>query len=133
MNIRPPIQTLICNYGHWNQLSVVVREIKSVCSFKFYINSDLAPAPKYFLRGNRKSQILHTHLQTNCSSLNNDLFLKNISYSPLCRCDSIENTQHFFLRCTRFNKHRPLLFPNTSMFILVCFFSEIARLHTKSM
>ena len=79
-------------------------------SFKNYLNRDFTPVPKYYLTGNRKSQILHTRLGTNCSSLNNDLFLKNISESPLCSCGSIEITQHFFLRCPRYNEHRTLHF-----------------------
>ena len=98
----------------WNELPVVVRQLDSVCSFKNYLNRDFTPVPKYYLTGNRKSQILHTRLRTNCSSLNNDLFLKNISESPLCSCGSIENTQHFFLRCPRYNEHRTLLFNEVS-------------------
>ena len=66
----------------WNELPVVVRQLDSVCSFKNYLNRDFTPVPKYYLTGNLKSQILHTRLRTNCSSLNNDLFLKNISESP---------------------------------------------------
>ena len=34
------------------------------------------------------------------SSLNFDLFVKNISDSPLCLCGSIENAQHIFFHCT---------------------------------
>ena len=68
----------------WNELPVVVRQLDSVCSFKNYLNRDFTPVPKYYLTGNRKSQILHTRLRTNCSSLNNDLFLKtylNLHYA----------------------------------------------------
>ena len=61
---------------NWNELPVVVSQLDSVCSFKNYLNRDFTPVPKYYLTGNRKSQILQTRLQTNCSSLNNDLFLK---------------------------------------------------------
>ena len=60
----------------WNELPVVVRRLDSVCSFKNYLNRDFTPFPKYYLTGNRKSQIVHTRLRTNCSSLNSDLFLK---------------------------------------------------------
>ena len=68
----------------WNELPVVVRQLHSVCSFKSYLNRDFTPVLKYYLTGNRKSQILHTRLRTNCRSLNNDLFLKtylNIHYA----------------------------------------------------
>ena len=62
----------------WNELPVVVRQLDSVCSLKNNTNRDFTSVPKYYLTGNLKSQILHKRLQTNCSSLNNDLFLKRI-------------------------------------------------------
>ena len=62
--------------------------------------------PKYYYTGSRKAQVLHTRLRTNCSSLNMDLFLKNISDSPLCRCGSLENAQHFFFHCPYFQDQR---------------------------
>ena len=56
---------------------------------------------EYYFTGKRKLQILHTRIRTGCSSLNFDLFSKNIVDSPLCTCGSgnIENADHFFLRC----------------------------------
>ena len=44
-------------------------------------------------------QILHTTLRTDCSSLNYDIYSKNIIESPLCncRCGDTENADHFFL------------------------------------
>ena len=42
----------------------------------------------------------------NCSSLNLHLFLKIITDSPLCRCGSIENTEHFFLYCRYYQDQR---------------------------
>ena len=76
---------------------------------KNYLNRDFTP-----VYSDRKSQILHTRLRTNCGSLFNDLFLKNISESPLCSCGSVENTQHFFLRCPRYIEHRTLLLNEVS-------------------
>ena len=29
----------------------------------------------------------------------NDLFLRNISESPLCLCGNVENTEHYFMHC----------------------------------
>ena len=58
---------------------------------------------------NRKAQILHTRLRTNCSSLNLDLFLKGITDSPMCRCGSIENSQHFFFHCPYYQQQRNAL------------------------
>ena len=69
----------------WNNLPVAAKESDSINSFKRFLNQNKTPVPKYYYMGNRKAQILHTRLRTNCSSLNMDLFLKNISDSPLCR------------------------------------------------
>ena len=62
----------------WNSLPCADRNVETIDSFKRYLNQHRATVPKYFYTGNRKSQILHTRLQLGCSSLNYDLFLKNI-------------------------------------------------------
>ena len=43
---------------------------------------------------------------TNCSSLNFDLFVKNISDSLLCHCGSIKNAQHFIFHCSFYQAQR---------------------------
>ena len=62
--------------------------------------------PDHYYIGSRKAQILITRIRTNCSSLNLDLFVKNITESPLCRCGSIKNAQHFFFHCEYFEVQR---------------------------
>ena len=62
--------------------------------------------PKYYYFGERQAQILHTRLQTKCSSLNHDIFLKNLTDSPLCRCGSIENAEHYLLQCILYSQQR---------------------------
>ena len=49
--------------------------------------------------GDRKSQILHTRLRLKCSSLNNNLFLKNIVDSPICVCGESESNHHYLYEC----------------------------------
>ena len=71
----------------WNNLPSEAQQLESVNSFKFFLKKENVPVPKYFYIGKRKAQILHTRLRTNCSSLNLDLFVKNISDSPMCTCD----------------------------------------------
>ena len=75
----------------WNNLPVEAKESDSVNSFKRFLNQNKTHVhgPKYYYMGCRKAQILHTRLRTNCSSINMDLFFKNISESPLCRCGSL--------------------------------------------
>ena len=93
----------------WNELLVIVRQLDSVCFFKNYLNRDFTPNTILQAIGNHKSYT-HVYERLRCSSFNNDLFLKSISESPLCSCSRDENTQHFFLRCPRYNEHRTLLF-----------------------
>ena len=86
-----------------------VKQSQTTHSFKYYFNKNKTPVPKYYYSKNRKAQILHTRLRTNCSSLNLDLFLKGITDSPMCRCGSIENSQHFFFHCPYYQQQRNAL------------------------
>ena len=52
--------------------------------------------PKYFYVADRRPQVLHTRLRTKCSALNYEIYLKNLTDTPLCRCGNIENSEHFF-------------------------------------
>ena len=83
----------------WNSLPVEVRQLNTLSSFKTFLKKDLQSVPTYYYCGSRKAQILHARLRTGCSSLNMDLLHKNITESPLCRCGSIEDTQHYFFHC----------------------------------
>ena len=74
----------------WNNLPLETRSSDSVNSLKRSLNRGAIVVSKYYYSGNRKFQILHTRLRTNCSSLSNDLFLENISESPLCHCGNVE-------------------------------------------
>lgn len=50
--------------------------------------------------------MLHTRLRTKCSSLNYEIYLKNLTESPLCRCGSIENSEHYFFYCHYYRNQR---------------------------
>ena len=80
----------------WNNVHDEAKQSDSLNTFKYCLNKNKTRIPKHFYVGSRKAQVLHTRLRTNCSSLNLDLFLRNISDSPLCQCGSIENAQHYF-------------------------------------
>ena len=101
----------------WNALSLEAKQSDSVHSFKRFLAKDKTSVPYHFYIGSRQSQILHTRLRTNCSSLNLDLFLKNISESPLCRCGSIENVQHFFFHCRYYEAQRTELINVVSLYL----------------
>ena len=100
----------------WNNLSLETRTSTSLNSFKWNLKKDKPSVPKYYYSGNRKAQSLHTRLRTGCSSLNLDLFLKNISESPLCSCGSIEDTQHFFFHCNLYHRQRTLLLNSIAIY-----------------
>ena len=100
----------------WNNLPQEAQQMGSVNSFKFYLKKENTPVPKYFYTGNRKVQILHTRLRTNCSSLNLDLFIKNVSDSPMCSCGSVEDTQHYFFHCVNFRQQRTELINEISRY-----------------
>ena len=102
----------------WNSLPHGNRNADSLNSFKRQINLDRKNIPKYYYSGTRRYQIIHTRLRTGCSSLNYDLFLKNILDDPLCRCNSgsVENAQHFLLNCRLYREQRIELYDTVSQY-----------------
>lgn len=103
----------------WNNLPSDSRNSDSVQSFKQNLNVAKLLVPKYFYFGERKLQVLHTRLRTKCSSLNHDLFLKRVTDTPLCRCGSVENTQHYFMNCYLYRAQRNELFATISQYCQV--------------
>ena len=101
----------------WNNLPIEIKQADTVNFFKNHLIKK-QPVPKYYYVGNRRAQILHTRLRTNCSSLNIDLFNKNISDSPLCSCGSIEDAQHFFFHCRHYTVQRNALLNAVSTYIV---------------
>ena len=93
----------------WNNLPLELQQSNSVNSFKYNLTKDKEQTPKYYYTGSRRLQILHTRLLTHCSALNLDLFLKNVSETPLCSCGSIEDSQHYFFHCSHYQTQRTAL------------------------
>ena len=91
-----------------------VRNNVSVIIFKRKLNSDIKAIHRFFYTGNMRAQALHTRLRTKCSSLNDDLFLKRITDSPLCLCGNVENTDHYFMCCPLYRKQRTELYHKIS-------------------
>ena len=104
----------------WNNLPDHIKQKPSVNTFKHAIKSrgSSVRPPKHYYFGERREQILHVRLRTNCSSLNQHLFEKNIVESPLCQCGEIENAWHFFFACPLFNDLRVTLFDALSQFCI---------------
>ena len=100
----------------WNEVPEEAKQSDSVNAFKRFLNKDKSHIPKHFYVGKRKAKILHTRLRTNCSLLNLDLFMRNISDSPLCQCGSVENAQHFFFHCRNYHVPRTQLLNTISQY-----------------
>ena len=98
----------------WNTLPSQMRNASTLDEFKSLLNMDKIRTPNHFYTGDRKAQVLHTRLRTECSALNQDLFSKGVVDSPLCRCGLIENAHHFFFACPHYQTIRIDLFNSVS-------------------
>ena len=101
----------------WNSLDASVKSSQSVTSLKKSL-SKRKLVPSYYYHGNRKSQILHTRIRTNCSSLNFYLYRKNIIQNKYCTCGEVEDTQHFFFICPQYNAIRQVMLDMISRYIV---------------
>ena len=90
----------------WNGLSEEQRNSKSVASFKFTLSQTNICVTKYFFVSDKRSQVLHTRFRAKCSALNYEIYLKNLTYTPLCRCDNNETSEQFFLHCRYYHRQR---------------------------
>ena len=96
----------------WNELADEIKAAPSVACFKFRLNRNLTKPPKYYNSGTRQGQIIHARLRMQCSSLNADLYRKNIVPSPSCTCGEFESAYHFFFKCTNYSLARSRYLPN---------------------
>ena len=76
----------------WNSLDETTKQSPTMSSFKRNISRSNNNVPPYYEITwlSRKSQILHTRLRLECSSLNHHLFRKNLIANP---------SAHFVLKC----------------------------------
>ena len=120
------VETRTCQYYNsflpsvikeWNGSSEETRNTSSVSVFKSRLDQNVIvpQIPKYFYIGDRRLQMLHTRLRTNCSSLNQDLFRKNIPDTSQCTCGNTETADHFLLECLLYNGQRQELFQVISL------------------
>ena len=68
--------------------------------------SSEVPNYMYYHCGDRLEQILHTRLRTECSSLNQHLFRRNLEDILYCTCGEIEINKHFLLACPGYNQKK---------------------------
>ena len=90
----------------WNTIPLTHRQNSSISSFKRYLNRDTRKPPSYYYSGKRKSEILHTRIRTESSSLKAHLHSRNLIPHPFCQCGQIEDSNHYFLSCPLFQTDR---------------------------
>ena len=95
----------------WNALP---RNLGSLSAFKCYINRDKIIPNKLYFFGERRTQVIHARLRTNCSSLHQHLYFRNIIDCPLCACGEIESNQHYLFDCRYYREFRDSLFQSVS-------------------
>ncbi|MEW8543133.1 MAG: reverse transcriptase family protein, partial [Candidatus Thiodiazotropha sp.] len=88
----------------WNNLPVLVRNSISLADFKKNLNIQRSPPPAYYNFGDRISQIYHTRLRLECSSLKQHLFRKNLIENPTCSCGQVETVKHYLLDCNNYTQ-----------------------------
>ena len=94
----------------WNALPLESRNANSVQVFRHKLLTHKSKHCALFCVVSRIGQILHARLCLCCSSLNYDLFRKNITDSSLCTCNQVETAAHFLLYCPLYNRQRQLFF-----------------------
>lgn len=65
--------------------------------------------PSIYYAGTRKGQVLHARLRTNCCSLNDCLFCKNIVNNRFCTCGETEYADHFLFRYPQYEHYRAIM------------------------
>ena len=66
----------------WNDLSEDIKNSPSVTAFKYRLNRDTHPPPKYFNAGTRMGQVLHARIRMDCSALNSHYTEKILFQAP---------------------------------------------------
>ena len=96
----------------WNSLDETIKQSPTMSSLKRNISRSNNNVPPYYeiTQLSRKSQILHTRLGLECSSLNHHLFRKNLIANPSCACGQVETSAHFFLKCPHYANLRQRYF-----------------------
>ena len=90
----------------WNSLPSSAKTADSLTSFKRFIELETPKIPAYYNTGRRQLQILQTRLRTECSSLNEHLFLGNLVPSPNCTWGVMKNNNHYLLTCPKYDNMR---------------------------
>ena len=103
----------------WNRLDVNVRNSNTLNEFKSRLKNTYTGSivPKYYLAGDRLSNIHHTRIRNACSNLNAHLHINFLRDNPICDCgQGTEDPEHYFFKCSSYGEERVILFRNTRIF-----------------
>jgi hypothetical protein len=92
----------------WNALPVDTRSSLSVSDFKVALKQDIVEPNLLYYYGERWASVHHARIRIGCSKLNADLCLNlHVKDNTTCLCGSLlEDAEHYFLHCTRYNNIR---------------------------
>ena len=93
----------------WNNLPESFKSASTLSEFKRMLTKEISKIPEYYYAGDRFSQILHTLLRLEYSSLNQLLFRRGLVPSPNCMCGDIESNEHFLMICPRYYQIRGIM------------------------
>ena len=83
---------------------------KSTYTFKELIKPKRKKVPVHYYLGERKERIELCRMRNRNSNLNNNLYLLNLSQTPLCECGDVETVHHYLLRCMNYILQRAEMF-----------------------
>lgn len=84
----------------WNNLSREAKSTKSIETFKRLITPTKLKVPEHFYTGDYKQRSRLCRMRNYNDDLNENLFSKNLSNTPMCTCGLPESMEHFLLNCT---------------------------------
>lgn len=127
----------------WNNLSADLRTTDTLSQFKLNLKSTMSLTKtkrKYFYMGKRKNNILFSQLRLGMSSLGLHLHSRHLQDNSLCDCGSVEDVNHFFFKCNKYNTVRALMLTdllniniepniNSVLYGSNCDETNLARLH----
>jgi len=108
--------TIPSSVSLWNALDSNTKNSENLNSFKRKLNSIYkgSNVPSFFITGDRYYSVIHCRLRNKCSNLNFDLYTNHLRDDPFCEyCNEPEDSEHFLLRCRRYNDARLIMFQNT--------------------
>ena len=89
----------------WNNQPDSIKYTGGLCEFKIHLTKDNPKTPTYYLKGNRRHQILLSRLCMKCSALKSHPFKMEIIDDPICNCEQEEDENHYFFHCFPIQRH----------------------------